>query len=251
MRRPKMFSCIFIIGSVLLIFIITKMILLDSAGSNFEKNYWRTIFETVPSSSTDISRSGREKNQTKRLMSSVDVNLEDSSNSTKNTILLDSKGDDTQVLDTAFESSSSNGRALQSRFLSDSKILKLHEILSSQLKIYVYDSHVISKALGLDSIFCSRCKVPHKNGWDLYFEAEQELPDYFKNSHMRTHNVDDADLFLIQHDFYCRIFDSTYNNYTGGKMSAISEKYLAPLLNYITSQHAWMKILVQTIYLRL
>ena len=125
----------------------------------------------------------------------------------------------------------------QDSSVSDSEIFRLHNISKSSLRIYVYD--VSSTVLGLNETkYGTRCReTPRGVGWDTHFEMEFLIPEYVKRSGIFTTNMDEADLFLVQHDLLCRYFTAGRDYHS----TDIFDGYMLPLLRHIIAQPAWRR----------
>jgi hypothetical protein len=120
----------------------------------------------------------------------------------------------------------------------DAEILALHEIATSELRIYVYE--VSSKVLGLNETkYGSLCReTPRGVGWDTHFDMEFLIPEYIKRSRVVTTKIEEANLFLVQHDLLCRYF-SAGRDY---QSTDVFDEYMLPLMRYISAQPAWERL---------
>jgi hypothetical protein len=76
---------------------------------------------------------------------------------------------------------------------SENKLLKLISLAESGLRVYVYDIPTNIR----------RCGKPFRPGLKQMFDMEYQIPRYYRNSTMLTKNPQDANIFIVDHEWIC------------------------------------------------
>ena len=76
---------------------------------------------------------------------------------------------------------------------SEKNLMQLVETVEKQLKVFIYPipAHV------------RRCKKPFRPDLKVMFDMELRLPKYLSNSVVHTTDPDEADIFLVDHEWIC------------------------------------------------
>eukprot|EP01041_Mallomonas_annulata_P009025 gene9025-18688_t len=113
--------------------------------------------------------------------------------------------------------------------LGDQLLMEWISRAEHDLKIFIYDKPL---SLQQNNATC----------YD-YFQAEYRIPNYIRNVSLYTTNPDQANLFLIEHDFTC-LFTSGFLTYPQlpmhiYRMRFIYNRHLRPILNNVTHNYPY------------
>lgn len=100
-------------------------------------------------------------------------------------------------------------------------------ISDEELKIFVYPYP--------DNIY-----RPSYNACTLHFQAERDIPKYVLSTHIFTNNSEEADYFLIPHDFSCIFLEAQYNITVLKYLNRIlSRRHLTPIIREVVQQYPY------------